>query len=228
MISTEDKKAVEQDSRYRTYDEILAIAALKRRLDFERQQFKQVHESDWVTISTEQAGPVVEIKWEIKQRHDGLELLGYRKTGGFSPDQFEEASNGALVVQTTRSGKTFEPLKEGETHFYTFLWRRSPKPFTYWAASRFQVTLMMEEERRLIGDTIRRIEGSENQESIDPAISRALKELGRYRQFETAMRIAEKEAVADIEKMPLADSEKSEEISKLRDQVAFIREKYQQ
>ena len=228
MITDEQRRAILADPRYSGFEEGLAVHALKRRLEYERQQFKQVHESDWVTITTEQAGRGIKIKWQIKQQR-GLDLLGYRKSGSFSSDQFDEASNGVLVVQATRSGEVIEFLKEGETYFYTFLWRRStPRPFTYWGASRFQITLMTEDERKLIADAIRRIQGPEKQETLDPVISRALKELGRYRQFETAMRNAEKEAVADIQKTPLSDSEKREEIEKLRDQVSLIRERYQQ
>jgi hypothetical protein len=229
MLTDEQKKSLLNDPRFNGYEESLAIHALKRRLEFETQQFQQVHESDWVTITKEQAGRAIKIRWKIKNRFEGLELLGYRKTGGFAPDQFDEGSNGVLVVHDTRTGETFEPLNEGETYFYTFVWRRSTeRPVTYWAASRFKVTLMMEEERKLIESTIDRLQRSAKEESPDPSISRALKELGRYRIFENTMRNAEREAIADIEKTAMTDEEKRVEVAKLRDQVAFIREKYQQ
>jgi hypothetical protein len=221
------------DPQYLQQEERLAITMLKRALDFQEEQYTQTHETDWVTITAEKAGRGIKLSWKMRGGITGYELLGFRKSGdGFSPDQFNEGSNGALIIQSARSGSVTEFLKEGATYFYTFLWRSFSKPYTYYAGVRFQMTLIAEDERQLIDETIKRAEGklkpAETPYTTNEQLARALNALGSFAEFEFLFDAGVKALAAKIEGAPYSPEEKSEKIARITDMAAIIREQYQE
>jgi len=228
MLTEEQKEDVEKDERYQAFDEALAVAALKRRLEFMESQCKQRHDSSVVAIQTERSGRSVKISWQFKTAApSGYILLGFRKTGGFFNNLWDENNNGTLVIHDTVNGSVIEPLTEGETYFYTFIlkpWSEDAEHPKY-SIVRFQITIT-NEEKELIETTIRRIvkASSGGREQI----SHALKELGSYVEFDTAFETTAKTLEAQIGDNPVYSAEEKEEkIARLRDVMASLREKYQ-
>src|SRR5262249_49034522 len=126
MLTDEQKRAILATEEFSEREAILAVAVLKRRMDFFDKN-EQRYDAEYVSIETAKAGRGVLIRWEIKPDALGrYELVGYRNTGGFSPNQWDESNNGALVVHTQKSGETIELLNEDTAYFYTFFLRGGP------------------------------------------------------------------------------------------------------
>ena len=93
----------------------MAVAVLKRRLDFLGRQSNQKHEAEMFSIETEKVGRSVRIRWKLKAHApEGYELVGFRKTGGYFANQFDVQQNGEMVTQSRQDGEAIEPLNEGE------------------------------------------------------------------------------------------------------------------
>jgi hypothetical protein len=229
MLTEEQKKAILMDDRYGAFEQMLAVAALKRRLDFLDNKSEN-YDGEMFSILTERVGRGLKITWRLKPAaKQGYDIMGFRRTGGFHADQWDETSNGTLVVHSNKDGETVELLKEGEAQFYTFLlkpWQETPKN-TKRSPVRFQVTIATVEETDAIKTTLERIE----RQSFNPPtqnVSRALKELGLYAEFDNAIEQREKIMARQIESAGYAPEEKEEKLSRLRDVVASVRDKYQQ
>jgi hypothetical protein len=228
MLSKEIKEAIQKDERYGAWEEMLAIAALKRRLEFIENQYRQKHDSEWVPIETEQAGRGVKIKWRFTDAAPPeYELIGYRKTGGFSPDNYGDDSNGMRVIQTHTTGEVVEFLSEGETYFYTFVlqpWKKGEKAY---AIARFQITVETKTETDAIEAVLNRLEATKIAAPEKETLSRALKELGSYVEMDTAFDAMEKSFSDQIRDSDLPEEAKRRKIERLHDIVVQIRSKYE-
>jgi hypothetical protein len=233
MLSEEQKQRIKSDNRYQNIDEALAVAVLKRRLEIEGAQYRQEHDSGYISIRTERLGRSFRISWEFKPgAPEGYSLLGFRKSGsGFYPDQFDETNNGELVVQDARSNQTIEDLPEGQTYFYTFMlkpWHASEGKQKY-GVGRFQVTIATREERETIERTLRRIEEGATKESVDPAyknLHRALEAAGLSFAFENALDEFQKSLTRQVKEKGLSPEEEEVKIDFIKEAVAGQREKY--
>ncbi len=230
MITTPQKNELATDKRYRAYDEVLAVAALKRRLDFVRCNYRQVHEGDWVAIETERSGRGLRIVWIFKPNAPGgYDLLGFRKLDGFCPNQWDEQQNGTLVVQSSKSGETTEFLKEGQTYFYTFIlrpWKADESTLRY-AIARFQITIVPQDETDLIDQTIRRIEDKGQAVETNQQLTRAIAALGSFTEFEVMFDSTVKNFVTQIQNATFSDEEKKAKIERLLDFARILKEDYQ-
>lgn len=230
-MTTEQKKDIEKGEIYSAYDEMLAIAVLKRGLDLAQGQYKQRHEDSMVSIETERAGRGFKIKWTFGPHAPAAyELVGFRKTGAFYPDQWDEVNNGSLVMQSPKSGETTEFLKEGETYFYTFIlkpWDSDKKKQRYGIA-RFQITIVARDETDAIEQTIRRVEEKKTRDQPSPHVARALKELGSYVEFDTAIEKTAQQLIQGIKDSGYSAEQKQDKIERLNDLVNDIRANYDQ
>ena len=230
MLTEEQKNAILMDDRYGAFEQMVAVAALKRRLDFLDNKSEN-HDSELFSIATERVGRGLRIEWRLKSeaKQGGYDIVGFRRTGGFFADQWDETSNGTLVIHSNKDGQTVELLKEGEAQFYTFFlkpWQEDAK-HTKRSPLRFQVTIAPSEETDAIKTTLERIE----RQSFNPPtqnVSRALKELGLYVEFDNAIEQRKKVMEHQIETAGYSPEEKEEKLSRLRDVVAAVRDKYQQ
>ena len=166
--------------------------------------------------------------------HAGYELLGFRSTDGFYPDQFDEFRNGKQVIHSTQSqGEVIESLREGEANFYTLFLRSQHEQeedgsYKKCNSLRFQVTVGGEEEMEAIEAAIERSEmrkppvdrGREN-------MSQALDELGLVMEFDEAIDEMEKTLIKRIRSKKLPKEEEEEKIEFVRDAARLQRDKYQ-
>jgi hypothetical protein len=162
MLSQGQREESERDERYSKFDEIVTVAALKRRLEFYRAHYRHSYDSSFVSIQTERIGSRLKIAWQFKKGAlSGWDLVGFRKTGGFFPDQFDEKNNGTLIIHSQENNETTEFLREGETYFYTFYLKPSRSgDLTRYPVARFQITLTEEETKSIeatLGDLRRRV-----------------------------------------------------------------------
>jgi acetolactate synthase regulatory subunit len=232
MLSEEQKQRIKGDSRYQNIDEALAVAVLKRRLEIEGAQYRQQHESAYVSIRTERLGRSFRISWQFKPgAPQGYDLLGFRKSGsGFYANQFDETNNGELVVQDAKSNQTIEVLPEGQTYFYTFMlkpWHPGEGKSTYGIA-RFQVTIATREETETIERTLKRIEQGVGPRAANQQLAKAIDALGSFVEFEAVFDSTLKTLIAQVEKAGYSPEEKQEKVARLRDMGAVLREEYQQ
>jgi hypothetical protein len=229
MLTDEQKNEVLPEERYNELDEILAVAVLRRRLDFVGAQSKQTHDSSMILIQTERAGRRVKISWQFKpEAPQGYDLLGFRRTGGFFADQWDENNNGTLVIHGKRGAalEAIEPLQEGETYYYTFILKPSKADTAYqkYAIARFQMTITAD-ETELIESTIRRIEkaagGGREQ------ISHALRELNLAVEYHEAIDEVNKSLKEKVRRKKLPAEEEERQIEIIDDLVRTKRSKYE-
>jgi hypothetical protein len=231
MLTEEQKATILADERFGAYEELLAVGALRRQLDFFGTSMQQ-HEADMFTIETERAGRALKIKWSFKESAtSGYYLWGFKDRGGFFKDPWDETNNGPRVIDSYRDGETTELLDEGEAYFYTFFLQ----PFNESERSkrrsslRFQITVETKKEREAIEATLRRLE--QKKTVVDPDkehISRALKELGLYVELDTALETTTKAWEKKISNNDAYSAEqKAEKIDRLRDAMATLRSKYE-
>ena len=209
--------------------ENFALTALKRRLHF-LESAREKYESDNFVIETKRIGRALRIKWRFKpntlRRYD---IVGFRKTGGFFGDKWDESNNGTLVIQSDKDGESTESLNEGEAFYYTFFL----KPWTEGFGSpkrsslRFQVTISTTDEMDALNVLITRLRQANSGADRRPNISRAIKELGRNVEFENAIAHEEKVWAQQIGASNYSPEEKEEKLERLREMVARIRDDYQ-
>jgi len=233
MLSEEQKTALLLDERFGAYEEMLAIAAMRRQLDFFEEP-KQEYDAVAYKLEVERTGRMVKLKWTI---HDSVNiedyhLLGFRNTGGFSKDQLSEDGNGQRIVDAWRSGETTEVLNDDESYFYTFFlkrWdvtRKRPKCNSL----RFQLTTAVTKQAKAIRSALERIERRKKTLPPDPEkenLTKALKELGGYVEMDTAFEAMEKSFIDQIGKSSYSEADKQRKIERLQDIVRQIRSKYE-
>ncbi len=229
MLKREDIEEIRKSDRYGEYEEMLAVAALKRRLDFLGNK-KQSYENDYISIETESAGRALKIRWSFKSpARPNYEIRAYRKTGGFSGDQWNEESNGTLVIDSKKDGEVIEHLNEGEANFYT-VWVRPINELERKdrsSALRFQATIATREETEAIQGVMKRIEERSFSDSGRHNISRAVHELGLAVELDRMMTQAEKNAVSRIgSDSAYTEEEKKEKIERVLEMVANLKDKY--
>jgi hypothetical protein len=243
MLTDEQKTAVESDEKYNALEEAIAVAALHRQMEFQRSQHIQTHDSEMFIIKTEQVGRALKLSWQFKPNAPGgYDLIGYRRTGGFHPDQWDIEKNGPIVVQTRRDGEIMEFLEEGETYFYTFTYRHfnltAPGASIY-PVARFRIKMATDETDR-IEATIRRLKEARTPQPIqqiqpvqakevDPDleyIAQAVREFMRYAKFETLFDDLVKKVTDVISKGDYSDAEKEKKIWAIQDVAASVRDKY--
>ena len=230
MLTDEQKRVLLANKEYIAREERLAVALLKRRLDFFDSN-EQRHETDELLIETAKAGRGVRIKWRFKSNAPANYVLqGYRNTGGFFHDELDDKNNGALVVHSRKSDETVELLDEDTAYFYTFYLRSEERDTDgeYIGVSpiRFQVTIGKTNEIIEVRAILERYAGKT---SADPRanMSQAIEELGLVMEFHDAMDTMERDLVAKIKSKRLPTSEEDEKIEFVRDAVRLQREKYQ-
>ena len=230
MLTDEQKKEIEADSRYGALVEAVAVAALKRRLEFFGTSSKQRHEAECFSIETERVGRRVSISWSLTSPPPGFELLGFRNMGGFHADEWDENYNGTMIVHSDRNGETLEPLEEGVPNFYSFFlrskYKREDQSRDKRSLLRFQLTVSSRAEMEAIEATLER---AEQRKLADPRgnMSQALKELGLVMEFDEAVDEMEKSLIERIKKKNLSKEEEEEKIEFVRDAARLQRDKYQ-
>jgi hypothetical protein len=228
-LSESDRDEIEKNENYVAFDEKLTVAALKRQLEFLRSQQKQRYNFGEIGIETERAGKALKIRWKFKNRIcRGYELVGFRRTQGFYPNQYDLDNNGTRVVQSRVDGEVTEVLEHDTAYFYTFLYEpvsaRKNKPVI--AVVRFQVTASMDEVET-IRAAIRRIEARKAPDPEKETLSRALNELGEFVEMDTAFEAMERSFMEQIEKSNHSEETKKLKIERLQDIVQTIRSKYE-
>jgi hypothetical protein len=228
MITDEQKKAILASDRYDAYEEAVAVTALKRRFDL-LDKNEQTHPADNFVIETVKAGRGVKILWRLAHGvPSNHELLGFRRTGGFYPDQWDENNNGTLVIHSYKSGEVVEFLNENEPNFYTLFLRTPPKGGTTqkYSPVRFQITIGSQEEMEAIKDIL---EPDKRKKLNDPRdnMSQVINELGLVMEFHEAMDAMEQSLIAKIKGKKLPKEDEEEKIEFVRDTVRLQREKYQ-
>ncbi len=228
MLTDRQKELIESDPRFCVLEEALAIAALKRRRDL-LDNGGQRHETEELIIETLRAGRGFKITWRFKKESGKTyELLGFRTTGGFFHDKWNETHNGALVVHSHIDGNVVEFLKEGEPTFYTFFLReretsrnREPKRCS---SVRFQVTIASKDELEEIQKVIDR---TGEAKPSDPRMTELLKELDLMMEFQDAMDGMERSLIEKVRAKKLSKDDREEKLAFVRDMVRLQREKYQ-
>jgi hypothetical protein len=232
MLTEEQKTAVLLDERFGAYEEMLAIAAMRRQLDFFEEP-KQEYDALIYKLEVERVGRTVKLKWTLHDSvKDDYSLLGFRNTGGFSKDRCSEDANGQRIVDAWTNGEITEVLSEEETYFYTFFlkpWHETPKrprrnPL------RFQLTTAATTQTEAIRSVLERSERRRKATAPDPEkenLTKALKELGGYVEMDTAFEAMEKSFVDQIGKSTDSEAEKQRKIERLQDIVRQIRSKYE-
>src|ERR1022692_3046745 len=217
MLTDEQKKEVLPEERYNELDEILAVAVLRRRLDFLGRQSNQKHEADMFSIRTEKVGRSVRIRWKLKSHvPEGCELVGFGKTGGFFADQFYMHQNGPMVVQSRQDGEAMEPLQEGQPTFYTFF-LASLQPSEdggrkAYSPLRFRLTVSTKDENEEIESLLKRFE---ERSKLDPArenMARALKRIGLAIEYEDGLDNMEKTLLQQVKDKKLPPEEEERKI----------------
>jgi hypothetical protein len=232
MLTAEDKRAIEADDRYGPLVEMIAVAALKRRLEFIGRHSNQKHEAEMFSIESERAGQRVRIRWKRKSAaFAGYELLGFRTTGGFHADEFDESNNGTLVIQSYQDGEDIQPLREGEANFYTFFMRSQQKQEDgsrrKVSPLRFQLAISAKEETEGLRAAIERLEQRKPADPARESMAQALKELGLAMEFQDALEAMEKTLIEQVRQKRLPKEEEEEKIEFIRDTVRLQRDKYQ-
>jgi hypothetical protein len=231
MLTEEQKEAILADENFVAFEEMLAVAALKRRLDFFGRASKQQHECDEFSVDVERAGPAVRIKWQFKERQGAaLDLLGFRKTGGFFHDAWDEKNNGAMVIHESENNEIIEFPEAGQAHFYTLFmqWPGPDGSMRKSSAVRFQVTIAPDKEIESIETAIRRLE--QRKPPIDPGkerLSRAINHLRSYVEFDNAFEDMGKSLEREIEGAGYPEAEKQEKLRRLREVMTQLRDDYQ-
>jgi hypothetical protein len=246
MLTKEEKEAVIQDEHYGRYEQALAIAALRRQLDFFGDETSREHKSDCFRIKSERSGRSIKLSWRLNPDAYAYTLLGFRSEGGFASDKWSESANGILIVDTIRDGEMTEVLKDGVAYYYTFFlkildqyleptWKNAVRRFflTEWAEMsykksvlRFQITVEDAREREALQTVLSRLE-KRRLEPFKENLSRALKELGAFVEMDTAFEAMERSFIEQIEKSDYPEEVKREKIERLRDIVRSIRAKYE-
>ena len=180
-----------------------------------------------MTLETTKAGRGVKIEWKLKEAASGLSLRGYRKTGGFFANQFDEQENGELMAHSNMDGSVVEILPENVATFYTFLLLGKDAEGTerYWSPIRFQITITSQDEMRSIDELLSSVEGGQSNSRGN--MSKVIKELDLAMEFHDAMDVMEQSLVAKIKGKKLPPEEQEEKITFVRDMVRLQREKYQ-
>lgn len=125
MIHPQALARIRQEGQYLQRVEKICIAAL-----FERAKLlpdaKTHGRSGFATLQTQLVGDALKISWKNAKAGEGWKLMGFRRTGGFAPDEFSESGNGVLVVDSAASeGSTVEAtLARNEPVYYTFFLRK--------------------------------------------------------------------------------------------------------
>jgi hypothetical protein len=229
MLTDEQKKEVEADPRYDLLVEMIAVAALKRRLEFLGTSTKQKHQAEKFSIETENVGRGVAVRWSLNS-NTSYELVGFRNSGGFHSDEWDESYNGTMIVHSERNGETVELLKEGEAAFYTFFLRSKYKLENgsrhKCSLLRFQFVVPSKAETEAIEAVLER---AEQRKLADPRgnMSQALKELGLAMEFQDSLDEMEKSLIEQIRKKNLPKDEEEEKIEFVRDAARLQRDKYQ-
>jgi hypothetical protein len=230
MLTEEQKATILADERFGAYEELLAVGALRRQLDFFGTAM-QKHEAEMFTIETERAGRALKIKWRFKESaSSGYYLWGFKDQGGFFKDAWDEANNGPRVIDSYRDGETTELLDEGDAYFYTFFLQpfQESERSKRCSSLRFQITVETNKEREAIEATLRRL--GQRKPPVDPGrenMSQALKELGLVMEFDEAIDEMEKSLIERIKKKNLPKEEEEEKIEFVRDAARLQRDKYQ-
>jgi hypothetical protein len=213
MLTEEDKTEIGKERSYQALEEKLTVAFLKRRLDFQKLQMKQRHETSEIIIETEPAGQMLRINWRFNAGVGGS-LLGFRRTDSFFPYEGDQENNGPLVIHSMMSGEAVESLKRGTTYFYTFLLKKpndKGEAQLYFVA-RFQVTTPPEEA------------------PIDPArkkIARALERVGLGVEFHEALNDVERSLTDRVRRLGLSPEEEEKRIMDVRDIVDLQRAEFE-
>lgn len=233
MLTEEQRQEVEAHPAYSPLVERIAVAALKRRLEFFGKLSSQRHEADDFQIESEKAGRAVRIRWSFNERRrSDYELLGFRKIEGFHKDVYALEENGKLVVHSLTDGEIVETLPDGQAFFYTFYMRsgetnkdgkrdlRSPL--------RFQLAVSPREETETMEYTLKLL--ATKKPVIDPArenLTQALKKIDAYVEMDKAFDAAQKSFIEEIGNAEYSEEEKARKIERFEAVITHIRSDYE-
>jgi hypothetical protein len=225
MLSEEQIERIANDPEFGLASEAFVIGLLKRRADILKSGSKK-HATDCFEVETEKLGRNVRIKWKLYSSASGHHLVGFRKTDGFSSDQWSETDNGTRIVDARENGEMTDPLKEGGVYFYTFFLK------TFGGDNkrgllRFQVTMDTEAEKAAIANALKGFEKRTAPEPEKENLSKALKEVGSYMEMDTAFEAMESSFVEEINKANHSPGTKQLKIERLQDVIRQIRAKYE-
>ena len=225
LLSDSQKAVAVQSGQFQDVDRAIAITVLNRRLDFLRSLERQFYEAGLFFIQTERVGQVLRIRWEIKPDGRDCQLLGFKATGSFFNDRWDETMNGLLVIDSQSNGESSEPLIEGQTYFYTFFMKRQSDGKKF-SPLRFQFSAT-KDESDAIQATLKRLEQQPKPDPDKENLSKALKELGAFVEMDTAFEAMEKSFVDQIGQSNYSEADRQRKIERLQDIVRQIRSKYE-
>jgi hypothetical protein len=170
-----------------------------------------------MTLETTKAGRGVKIEWKLKEAAGGLSVRGYRKTGGFFANQFDEQENGELMAHSSMDGDVVEILPENVATFYTFflLGKDAEGTERYWSPIRFQITVTPEHERNAIEALLER--GKKTKATAEQKAEKILDEVSVAVAAHDLLEGAKKKIIANIKAKSLPKDEEVEEIERIED-----------
>lgn len=225
MLSEEQKERIANDPDFGLTSEAFVVGLLKRRAAI----FKiasEKHGADCFEVETEKLGRSIRIRWKLYPTATGHHLLGFRKTDGFSSDQWSETDNGTRIVDARGNGEMTDPLKEGGMYFYTFFLKTFDGDNKQ-SLLRFQVTMDTEAEKAAVANALKGFEKRTTPEPEKENLAQALKEVGSYMEMDTAFEAMESSFVEEINKSNHSAETKQLKIERLQDVVRQIRSKYE-
>jgi hypothetical protein len=225
MLTEKQKEAILADKDFGAFQESLAVAALKLQRDFLENR-DQRFETKYMTLETTKAGRGVKIEWKLKEAAGGLSVRGYRKTGGFFGNQFDEQENGELIAHSSMDGDVVEILPENVATFYTFflLGKDAEGTERYWSPIRFQITVTPEHERNAIEALLER--GKKTKATAEQKAEKILDEVSVAVGAHDLIEDAKRNFISNVKAKSLSDGEESEEIARIEEIFHNLREKY--
>lgn len=140
---------IRENGVYLQLVERICMTALSERAKLFSEK-KQHGREQFATLQTHLMGDVLHISWKNAKAAEGWSLLGFRRTHGFSANEFSDVENGVLIVDSAAGeGSTVEAaLPRNEPLYYTFFLRRLEAPlfssnryYVYERVARFTETL---------------------------------------------------------------------------------------
>lgn len=147
MLRPEALALIRQNELFLYHMETVCIAVLAER-DKLIHEAKTYGTATMGTVTVKWEGERLHIAWKNAQTAEGWRMLGFRRTGGFATEEFNEDANGARILDSQEaSGSLMDAnFPVNEPVYYTFLLRhqtikQSGNTNTYHSVARFSETL---------------------------------------------------------------------------------------
>ncbi|MBI1175802.1 hypothetical protein GC207_00020 [bacterium] len=239
-LPPETLEAITGDTRYRRYEEMVAVAALKRRLDIESALQRDMTDQEFGTsahcfrVKTNLVGARLKLQWEVKPGNDGLKFVAYRSLGATFPELNSNAkgqhtgSDGDKIVDTIENGSVVVTLPEGrEVRFrFAVICRKTYKVDDQMS---FMITVPRKQDyddqlERTFLNRIEEMAGQSKRESTyDKEFATLFKRAGHQRRMRKAIEEMEKsdidEEIEQIESQNLSSRAKSKSIKDAKERI---------